>query len=62
MARFGRNRRRSTPPRPHFGKATYRDRYIPIELEAQKVLIRGERRRIAVANRPTLRQLAQARV
>ncbi len=42
MARVRANLRRANAPQPHFGKVTYRDEYITIDLEAHKVLIQGE--------------------
>lgn len=42
MARVRANLRRANAPQPHYGKVTYQDEYITIDLEAHKVLIKGE--------------------
>jgi two-component system KDP operon response regulator KdpE len=42
MARVRANLRRANAPQPHFGKVTYQDEYITIDLESHKVLIKGE--------------------
>ena len=42
MARVRANLRRVNAPQPQYGKVTYQDDYIKIDLEAHKVLIKGE--------------------
>jgi len=42
MARVRANLRRVNAPQPHYGKVTYQDDYITIDLESHKVLIKGE--------------------
>lgn len=42
MARVRANLRRASAPQPQYGKVTYQDDYLTIDLEAHKVLIKGE--------------------
>ncbi len=42
MARVRANLRRVNAPQPQYGKVTYQDEYLTIDLEAHKVLINGE--------------------
>jgi two-component system KDP operon response regulator KdpE len=42
MARVRANLRRANAPQPQFGKVTYQDEYLTIDLEMHKVLIKGE--------------------
>ncbi|HHY56868.1 MAG TPA: response regulator transcription factor [Chloroflexi bacterium] len=42
MARVRANLRRANAPQPQYGKVTYQDDYLTIDLEAHKVLINGE--------------------
>ncbi len=42
MARVRANLRRAQAPQPQFGKVTYQDEYLTIDLEMHKVLIKGE--------------------
>lgn len=42
MARVRANLRRANAPQPQYGKVTYQDDYLIIDLEAHKVLVKGE--------------------
>lgn len=42
MARVRANLRRANAPQPQYGKVTYQDDYLTIDLEAHKVLVKGE--------------------
>ena len=42
MARVRANLRRVNAPQPQYGKVTYQDEYLTVDLEAHKVLINGE--------------------
>lgn len=42
MARVRANLRRVNAPQPQYGKVTYQDDYLTIDLEAHKVLVKGE--------------------
>lgn len=42
MARVRANLRRANAPQPQYGKVTYQDDYLTIDLETHKVLIKGE--------------------
>ncbi|BAL99447.1 MULTISPECIES: response regulator transcription factor [Caldilinea] len=42
MARVRANLRRANAPQPHYGKVTYQDEYLTIDLESHRVLVKGE--------------------
>lgn len=42
MARVRANLRRANAPQPQYGKVTYQDDYLTVDLEAHKVLVKGE--------------------